>query len=88
MFGIEHYHSSLWWIVPLIMMLLCFFMMLGRRGGMRCCFGSRRTDCRQAEDTLSAKNILDKRYASGEIDRDEYEEKMQTISAPANDQAD
>lgn len=79
MFGIEHIHSSLWWIFPLGMMLLCFLMMLGRRGRMRCCFGPHLTDYRQSEDGATAKDILDKRFASGEIGKDEYEDMKRTI---------
>jgi len=59
----------LWWIFPLVMMALCFLMMRGR-GGMRMCgFGSS-TDAGE-----SAMDILDKRYARGEIDQREYDER-------------
>ena len=72
---------SWWWIfVPIIMMILCFFMMRGRRGSMMCGFGSRALGCLQTEVPDSAIDILNKRYAAGEINRDEYEEKKRTLT--------
>ena len=72
---------SLWWIfLPIIMMVLCFFMMRGRRGSIMCGFGSRALDCRQTKVPDSARDLLDKRYAAGEINREEYEEKKKTLT--------
>jgi len=62
-----------WWIIPLAMMILCFLMMRRRRGCM--------TDwSRPHHDTGSAKEILDKRYARGEIGKEEYQQKKKDIS--------
>ena len=80
MYGSELSDFSLWWIVPIFMMIMCFFMMRGRRGSMMCGCGSRETDSQQISASDSAKNILDKRYASGEINKDEYEEKKRTLT--------
>ena len=71
---------SFWWIVPIIMMILCFFMMRGQRGSMMCGFGSRNRDYQQSRDSDSASDILDRRYALGEIDKDEYEEKKKALT--------
>ncbi len=62
-----------WWIIPIAMMILCFLMMRGHRG----CFMSR---SRSRDVAESAREILDKRYASGEINKEEYEEKKRDIS--------
>jgi putative membrane protein len=80
MYGSELFGFSLWWIVPIIMIIICFVMMRGRRGSMMCGFGSRVVDGQQTEVADSAKDILDKRYASGEINKDEYEEKKRTLT--------
>ena len=80
MYSSELTGFSLWWIVPVIMMIICFLMMRGRRGSMKCGFGSRLVDGQQTEVADSAKDILDKRYASGEINKDEYEEKKRTLT--------
>ena len=72
--------NSLWWIVPIVMMILCFFMMRGRRWSMMCGFGRRDIGNYQTRGSDSAIDILDKRYASGEINKDEYEEKKRTLT--------
>lgn len=46
---------------------------------MMCGFGARGRDRQAANGTASAMDILDKRYASGDIDKAEYEEKKQTL---------
>ena len=80
MFGSELTCNSYWWIFPIFMMILCFFMIRGRRWPMMCCFGRRDIDYHQTKDSDSAIEILDKRYASGEINKDEYEEKKRTLT--------
>ena len=62
-----------WWIIPIAMMVFCFLMMRGHRG----CLGSW---SRSHHGTESAREILDKRYALGEISKEEYEEKKRHIS--------
>lgn len=44
-----------------------------------CGFRSWRTDTRDIHPTDSAIDILDKRYALGEISREEYDERKRTI---------
>jgi len=80
MYASELCGFSWWWIVPIIMMILCFFMMRRRRGSMMCGFGSRAADGQQTEVADSAQDILDRRYAAGEINKDEYEEKKRTLT--------
>jgi len=55
-------------------------MMRGRGGGMMCGSGSRDNESRQNKGQNSAIDILDKRYASGEINKDEYEEKKRILT--------
>lgn len=62
-----------WWIIPIAMMILCFLMMFRRRGCMTNWSGPH-------QDSGSAKAILDKRYARGEIGKEEYEQKKKDIS--------
>jgi uncharacterized membrane protein len=80
MYGSEFFNSSLWWICPIVMIAICFLVMRGRRGSMMCGFGPRSVDTHRAGRSNSAMKILDRRYASGEIDKDEYEEKKRTLS--------
>ena len=81
MFAAEISNGSLWWLFPLAMIALCFFMMRGRKGSVMCGFGSRKEDTHDIEASDSAKDILDKRFALGEIDRQEYEEKKQLMNS-------
>ena len=64
-----------WWIFPLVMIFFCFLFMRGCMGGRRMCgwsFGSGVGE--------SAIGVLNKRYAKGEIDQKEYEEKKTTLT--------
>ena len=76
MLGWESFGYAFWWIFPIIMIVLmivfCLFMM---RGFMGCMRGSHRSG-----SSDSAMDILNKRYASGEVDKNEYEEKKKAIS--------
>jgi putative membrane protein len=74
---------SWWWLFPVIMMVFCFFMMRGRGGAAMCGCGPRSYHRRHTEDPVSAQDILDRRYAAGEIDRDEYEDKKRTLNTPS-----
>jgi putative membrane protein len=71
--------EEFWWIFPFVMIIFCFFMMRGRMGSM-CCHGSHGTDDHETKSSDSAIEILKRRYALGEIDREEYEEKKRTLT--------
>jgi uncharacterized membrane protein len=79
MYAAEVSNFSLWWLFPLVMIVLCFLMMRGRKGSMMCGFGPRDEGRHGINDSVSAKDILDKRYARGEIDKEEYEEKNRIL---------
>jgi putative membrane protein len=64
-------HGTGWWIFPLIMivgMIIMFFLFFGRRGGRSswCGFGDQK-------DTETPLDILKKRYAKGEITKEEFD---------------
>ncbi len=61
-----------WWLIPIAMMVLCFLMMRGHGGCMGGWTRSRRDE--------SARDVLDKRYARGEIGKQEYEEKKRDLA--------
>ncbi len=62
-----------WWLIPIAMMVLCFLVMRGRGG----CMVRKYRSPRSGE---SAREILDKRYALGELSKEEYEEKKRAIN--------
>jgi len=77
MFGMEGF--DLWWLIPLILIVLCLFCARG------CCIGRRhrfagRPDRSDESPSGSALEILDRRYARGEIDEEEYERKIKAIT--------
>ncbi len=66
-----------WWIFPLLFFVMMFFMFFFMmRGGVGCMWRGRMID--RPHD--SAVEILNKRYARGEIGKQEYEEKMGAIT--------
>ncbi len=65
--------GSFWWVFPLMMFVCCFFFMRRRSGRSLC--GVRGYGFRE-----SALDVLNKRYAQGEIDENEYEEKKRALS--------
>lgn len=72
MTGYEFF-GGYWWILPVAMIMLCFFF-------MRKCHSKRLCGFSQYNDSeASAMDILNKRYARGEIDQSEYEEKKKDI---------
>jgi putative membrane protein len=71
-----------WWLIPvamLIMVVLCFFMMRGRMSCMVCGPSSLTDESFRKPRSESAREILDKRYARGEIGKEEYEEKKRDL---------
>jgi putative membrane protein len=69
-----------WWIFPVIMLLMiagCIAMILHihRSGGA----GRHRPDSSWGDPTRSALQILNERFARGEIRREEYEERKRAI---------
>ena len=80
MYALEASNFSYWWIVPIVMIILCFLMMRGRMGTMMCGFGPCGLDKYQTRRSDTAMEILDKRYASGEISKEEYEERKSSLT--------
>ncbi len=68
------FFASIWWIFPLLMIVVCALFMRKGCGRMMCGPGDHKNH------DGSALEILDKRFAAGNIDRDEYEERKRGLS--------
>lgn len=73
MFGYE-FCGGYWWIFPLVMIFFCIFFMKRGCGRMMCGSGEYNSLGESAID------ILNKRYAKGDIDQREYEEKKKKLT--------
>jgi putative membrane protein len=72
-----------WWIFPIIMiamMVLCFFMMRGHAGSIMCSPGFGRSDSHSENASDRPLDMLNRKYAQGEINKQEYEEKKEDIA--------
>ena len=75
--GPEYFWGAGMWIFPLIMltvMLVFVFLMSGRRGFGPPWMNRRNHGQDEREESESALDIVKKRYAKGEITKEEYEE--------------
>ena len=89
-----HGHGhGIWWVFPLLMFVLCATFMLRGCRSFWCRPEQRTSEHRDHQqgfggerETIpeSARDILNKRYVRGEIDKDEYEEKS-TALVPAKE---
>ena len=64
---------EIWWIIPIVMMFIMMFMMMSRRGGFGPWQDSGGHD-RESRKSETALEIVKKRYASGEITKEEFEQ--------------
>ena len=74
--GSEHFGFGGWWIFPVIcMIVMFFFFMMFRRGGFRPPW-EQNSDIHHTESKGSgtAIDILKKRYAKGEITKEEFDQ--------------
>ena len=68
---------SWWWFMPIFFILFWGLVILGIVALVRNLSGSRGSDSSRADSALE---VLKKRYARGEIDKEEYEEKKKDIA--------
>lgn len=74
------FYFPMFWIFPLLGMIVMVVMMF-MRGGMGCMHSGGSTGHRADDRHETPRQILDRRYASGEITREQYEQTKRDIEA-------
>jgi uncharacterized membrane protein len=67
--------QNFWWVMPLVMIVFCFSMKKRCDVKTMCGYGSTGSK----DIYISARYTLDQRYAQGEIDEREYEQKKKML---------
>ncbi len=83
MFPCLAFGSGYWWVFPIIMiamMVLCYFMMRGHGSSMMCGPGFGRSGNHRKSGSDHTLDNPSRKYAQGEINNQEYEEKKQDLS--------
>ena len=82
--GPESFFKSGMWIIPLIMILICFLLFKLKvfgRGGFRPPWHDSSESSDENRESGTALEILDKRYAKGEITKNEFEQMKKDLQA-------
>ena len=82
--GPEYFFKSGYWIIPLIMIILCFVLFKLKvfgRGGFRPPWQNSSESGGDRRESGTALDILKKRYAKGEITKNEFEQMKRDLQA-------
>lgn len=83
MYGYGYGMGFFWWLLPFFFFIIFIVMMalFFRRGGMSRMMCPMCGDHRHHGEGVSAKEILERRYARGEIGREEYQKIKQDLES-------
>ncbi|MFN2361168.1 MAG: SHOCT domain-containing protein [Marinobacter sp.] len=85
--GPEHFGWSGWWVFPVVMpiimvmvLFIVFYLVFGR-GGLKLPWNNSEGTSNHNEGSETAMEILKKRYAKGELTREEFEQVKKDIQS-------
>ena len=82
--GPENFFNSGFWIIPLIMIILCFLLFKLKvfgKGGFKPPWQDSGESSGENRESGTALEILKKRYAKGEITKNEFEQMKRDLQA-------